>query len=445
MRSISLGLLFFFLISACAPSLRHHRRVEKKLLSHQYDQADRLVEKNKEGYGNRNRVLYYLDRGMVLHLAGRYKASNAFFEKADAEMERLYTQSLSTHVGALLTNDNLLPYEGEDFEKVLIHVFSALNYAALGEWEEALVEARQVDAKLNRLNDRYDKKNVYKADAFARYLAGILYEGNSEVNDAFISYRKAYEAFKDYERDYRTPIPERIGGDLLRLASDLHFEAEFETYRKIFPDAINNAEKRQRRTSGEIVVIAYAGRSPLKEDFFIHAPVFDDNRRYLLRIAMPKFAPRPSRVSGVDIILRQGAAVIRRELDLLEDITAIAKKNLEDRVARITAKAIARASSKYFAVRAARRKAGEKGDVQADRLIGLLGNLFTLATERSDKRSWRTLPGKIYLGRVALTEGEWEAEVRYHAVSGGVAEARLFPGLLIQNKKKAFLIVQAAH
>jgi len=86
----------------------------------------------------------------------------------------------------MLSNDLTLPYEGEDFETVLINVVAALNYVLLNQWDDALVEARKVDHKLNVINDRYDKKNVYKEDAFARYLSGILYEGKGELNDAFI-------------------------------------------------------------------------------------------------------------------------------------------------------------------------------------------------------------------------------------------------------------------
>ena len=216
----------FFLLSACAPSLHHQALVEQNLLAHRYTDADAVVEKNKEDYGERNALLYYFDRGMLLHLAGRYEESNVFFEKAGALVEALYTQSVSTHAGALLTNDNLLPYEGEDFEKVLIHLFSALNYASMGQWDEALVEARRVDARLNLLNDRYSPKSVYKEDAFARYLSGILYEARGESNDAFISYRKAYEAFQEYQKFYRTPIPERIGSDLITLSKILRLREE---------------------------------------------------------------------------------------------------------------------------------------------------------------------------------------------------------------------------
>jgi len=433
-----LSLLF---LTACGPSLRHQQLMEQHLGSHRYADADALVEKNKNDYGDRNVLLYYLDRAFLLHLAGRYEESNRFFEKATAEIDRLYTQSLSTHAGAMLTNDNLLPYEGEDFETVLIHLFSALNYAALGQWDDALVEARQVDARLNLLNDRYTQKNVYKEDAFARYLAGILYQARGELNDAFISYRKAYEAFQAYKKHYNTPIPSRLGLDLIRITNTLRLEEEQEEYKRLFPEVVAVASGKPSNQEGEVVVVTYEGRSPVKEDSFIDAPVPDGGGGvYLVRVALPRFVPRPSKVSSVEVTFRQGETLLRQKADVMEDITAIAKKNLEDRIARISGKAIARATTKYIAARTAKHQAKKKGGEGAEILTDFLTNVYSLATEQSDKRSWQTLPAKIRLVRISLPPGEWEVRIAYYSDQGRLIEERPIPPVKVEKGKQQFLI-----
>jgi len=433
--------ILILLLQACAPSLKHHERVEESLRSHDYLAADQAVAESRGDYGARNTLLYLLDRGMLLHLAGRHAESNTFFEKAKTQMERLYTQSLLTHTGALISNDNLLPYEGEDFEKVLVHLFSALNYAAMEKWDAALVEARQVDARLNLLNDNYDKKNIYKKDAFARYLSGVLYEARGETNDAFISYRKAYDAFRDYRRDYRMSLPSRIGFDLLKTTDALHLNEEFESYKKIFPKAAAQFPLQQNTFEGELVAVVYVGRSPIKEDFFINAPIPNgQGGTYLLTVALPKFVARASSVTQVELSMQQNERHLRVRLDLLEDITAIAKKNLKDRVGRITAKAIARAAAKYIATREARRKIAPDKNDPVGQLIGALGNVYALTTEQSDKRSWRTLPARIYLGRILLSEGTWAGEVRYLGSQGQVIESRPFSGLRVAAGQKRFML-----
>ena len=46
----------------------------------------------------------------------------------------------------------MLPFEGDPYEHVIINVV-ALNYAAMGQLTEAVVEARQIDHRLNVLAD----------------------------------------------------------------------------------------------------------------------------------------------------------------------------------------------------------------------------------------------------------------------------------------------------
>ncbi len=208
------------LLAACGPSTHLYVQVDHHLLQRNFEAADTVVANGEKRYGSRNELLYHLDRGMLLHLAGRYQESNRFLDGAQRIAEELYTKSITGQAGSLLTNDNTLPYEGEDFERVMIHVISALNYVFLDEWDEALVEARRVDHQLNLFNDRYEKKSVYQEDAFARYLSGLLYEARREWNDAWIAYRKAHEAYRTYETQYGTPPPEALESDLLRTAWD---------------------------------------------------------------------------------------------------------------------------------------------------------------------------------------------------------------------------------
>ncbi len=124
----------------------------------------------------------------------------------------------------------------------------------------------------------------------------------------------------------------------------------------------------------------------------------------------------------------------------MEDITAIAKKNLEDRIARISSKAIARATAKYIAARTAKHQARKRGGEGAEILTDFLTNVYSLATEQSDKRSWQTLPATIHLARVSLSPGEWEARIAYYSDQGRLIEERPVPSLNVEKGKQHFLI-----
>jgi hypothetical protein len=428
-----------WLISACGPITHHYVQVEHYISQQDFLRADATIEKQASRYGAKNVLLYDMDRAMALHLAGQYVESNKFLDLAEQRAEQLYTKSLTAEAGAMLTNDNTLPYEGEDFERVMINLIAALNYVYLGEIDEALVEARKVDHKLNLLNDRYEKKSIYKEDAFARYLSGILYEAKGETSDAWIDYRKAYEAYQNYQKQYGTPIPQMLKSDLLRMTDLLGLAQEHQEYTNQF-GAVPWMRHQEYRRYGEIILISYNGLSPVKEDYFITAPVPDGaGGVYILNIAMPRFISRQTDVADAIVRIPGSEAVAPQQTVLVEDVTAIAIKNLEDRIGRITAKAIARATAKYMVSRAIREKANQE-DKPLPKILSNVGtNLYSLLSEQSDKRSWRTLPGRVEMARLLVPPGTYQVEVQYMNRHGQEMDRRSFSGVKIKSGEKKFL------
>lgn len=464
---LSLFFVFFFILQACGPGTNHYLIVEDHLLKGDAASADAVIEKNKEGYGERNAVLYYMDRGMTLHLAGRYQESNQLLEEAERRIEDLFTKRVTTESAAFLTNDNLLPYEGEDFEKVMINMVMALNYVYLDQIENALVEARKVDQKLNVINDKYaDKKNAYKEDAFARYLAGILYEagGEQELNDAWISYRKSMATFKDYADIYKTPIPTMVIQDAMRLTDTLGQRDILEEIKKEYPN-IDWKPMKSPKGQGELIFVSYNGKAPKKEDRFIDIPLSPDAiaivlatanqnndvktaargvtamQGQIVRLALPKFVPQKSEVAyaEVSLIPQDGGASVSGRTLLMEDITAIAMKNLDDRIIRITAKAVARAAVKKVLATAVEKKAEKEGGALAGLIAGSVAHAAAFATEQADKRSWRTLPDEIQIARIAVPSGTYDLRVKYVGKNGAVIDQKIFPKIVIKAGGKRFV------
>ncbi|MEW6681499.1 MAG: hypothetical protein AB1451_01040 [Nitrospirota bacterium] len=433
------------MLAACAPPTQHYVRVETSLAQARFADADHLVEEHARHYGRKNQVLYALDRAMTLHYAGRYEESNRFLERAELLIDDLFTKSVTAEARAMFSNDLTLPYEGEDFETVLINVVSALNYALLGEWDDALVEARKVDHKLNVINDRYAKKNVYREDAFARYLSGILYEGRGELNDAFIAYRNAYDTYRVYLEQYGTPIPPTLPADLLRVTEALDLTDEHAHYRELFP-AATWIRQRDFRTQAELIIVSYDGLAPVKVNEFVDAPIPDGSGGvYILRVAFPKFVPRPTGLSGADVRVVGEAGVAGSQSTflqrtfLVEDITAIAQKDLADRIGRISAKAIARAAAKYAATRAAEHGVNQSKGDGSGAIVGLLGNLYGLASEQADTRSWRTLPGAIRMARILVPPGRYTVEI----VPDGAPGATTTRDVTLAAGRKLFIAERA--
>jgi uncharacterized protein len=440
---LCLANLLFTVLAGCGPSVSRYVLVEESLRANDPKRADAIVEQAEKDYGSKSSVLYGMDRGMTLQLAGEYQKSNAMLEQAEDEVDRLYTRKIRIETAAFLTNDNTLPYEGDPYEQVLINVVKAINYALLGEWQDALVEARRIDHRLNVLSDRTTDKNVYRDDGFARYLTGILYESTGDLNNAFIAYRKAYEAFETTRSWSHLSVPTQLRADLLRTAEAMHLTQELMEYRHLFPETRWQSSETTQRLA-QVVVISYNGRAPHKEDQFLDVPVSLDalqlvllNRGFsqsnrqnnrvtdsvlyglngrVVRVALPRLVPQGTQIKSDPVTLSSDTGVqMNARTEVVHSVTALADKTLSERLPGITAKAVARAAVKYSlaegATRGAQQAAGKDAGPWVGLVVGLLSHGLAVASEEADKRSWQTLPDEIHLARLWVPPGQYQAHI----------------------------------
>ena len=381
------------LLAGCGPSVDRYLLIEASLRAHDPKGADAIVQRAEKEYGEKGRVLYGMDRGMTLQLAGEYQQSNAVLEQAEEELDRLYTRKIRTETLAFMTNDTALPYEGDPYEQVLINVLKALNYAMLDQWQDALVEARRIDHRLNVLSDRTQKTNAYRDDGFARYLSGILYESTGDVNNAFIAYRKAYETFDAARVWSHTAVPSQLRQDLLRTTEAMHFTQELAEYRSLFPDTRWETSVALQQLA-QVIVISYNGRAPRKEDQFLDLPISLDALQLVLlnrgvsqfnrqssrgmdtlfyglngrvvRVALPRLVPQKTHIAvdTVSLIPENGNQEMM-STELVHNVTALADKALSERMAGITVKAVARAGTKFaLAEGTTRGRSKQRGEMR---------------------------------------------------------------------------------
>jgi tetratricopeptide (TPR) repeat protein len=380
-------------------------RLDQDLASGDCPAAIALIDESDGAYGSNQRLIYLLDAAMVYMQCGNLDAAQSNFRSAEDLAERLWTDSISRNALSLVTNDSVLAYAGEDFERVMIHLMSAIGYLQAGQPEDALVEARRLDTLLAVFNDKYEKKNVYKEDAFARYLSGILHEADGAWDEAFIDYRRAVEVYREDYRAYSTALPEMLMADLVRAARTVGRMADIEGL--VSADPIDQPRRPDETPDpGSVVFITFAGYAPQKvQDMVViptsHGPV---------GVAFPRMVVTPPRCSQGRLNLYGGDHFFESDLVMVEDINRIAVKNLEDRKGRILAKAIARAVAKQVAIHSIARSSDSRNDQRTIEAILNLVNI--LVVERADTRSWRTLPGRIYMTRMHVPAGEYAVELQ---------------------------------
>lgn len=408
------------LTSACATYSAGFKPAEDALMRHQPGQALQILEKQHPS--ERDRVLYLLNKAMLLRMNGDYAASNTAFEAAKRLTSELSAVSLREQSESFIINDATRSYVGEEYEQILVHLYQALNYLDLGQLYEARVEAVQVDLALQAYHDRFAGAG-YTEDAFARYLNGMIYEDLGETSDAMIAYRKAYEAYQEYQRTYGVAVPPLLKRDLLRLSRELGLDDEFQRYRQAF--SIEAEAVRRDPDTGEVVFILSNGLVPIKRQ--VSTVVLNPETNRWIRVSLPQYQYRTSGAAYA----RVRAGDRQADTAVMENVAAIAIQSLQQKMPAITARAIARAVIKY-------KLAGE-AEKNGDPLLGLVVNIAGIATEVADTRSWLTLPDNIQMTRLALAPGTYTVKVDLYGEYGGVLKEKTFHHVVVRRGRMTFL------
>ncbi|WP_224244246.1 COG3014 family protein [Hyalangium gracile] len=343
-----------------------------------------------ERNGNPNdTLLVLLDKGMVLHAAGRWQESIQVLAKADRLSQELDGISIREEAGALLSNERQRAYRGEDFEKLMISVLQALNYAQLGQDEDALVEVRRVNERLQRMI--VEEKKPYEQLAIARYIGGVLYEDQRNWDSAYIDYAKALEL---------EPRLGPLAEPLLRLAK---LAGRDEAYAELLQRFPNVPHEPLGPGEGQVVVVIEAGLSPEKQSI---------NRPYqpgaVELVTVPVYRDRsatPQAQVSVGAVT-EGAVTVT-------SLEQVAKVHLDDRIGRMLAKQLAGVVVKAGVAAGA-------GALTKSEEVGYLTFLLLNLGNEADLRSWLSLPAEFQLARFRLPAGRHMVQVDY----GGRLSAR---------------------
>ena len=422
-------------LGGCATYSGSFRVVERDLAAQKYDAA--LSDVEKESKSAKDRVLYLLNKGMILRMKRDFVGSNVAFEAAKTEMDRLYAASVTENALSVMVNDSMVSYSGDNYERVLLHLYMALNYLELGQPDSARVEALQVDDDLREFAEKHPGTK-FSEDAFTLYLTGMIYEDRGEWSDAMISYRSAYKAYKRESADFTGAMPSMLKNDLLRMAKQQGLTDELHKYETEFSADLQN-DKSVDPDQGELVFILNNGLAPVKHERAM--TLFDPNSGTVVRIALPYYHSQNNNVVAARITVNDKQATT----ELTENIDAVAKKNLAAHMPAIIARSVARAVVKAEAVKKAREVAmnSSNNGNNDNALFGMLGALAlqvaAVATEQADTRSWLTLPSNIQMARLSLPPGSYSVKVELLGSDRLVVATQNTPELVIKKAHKTFL------
>jgi hypothetical protein len=462
-------------LSGCATYTARQSALVGRLAAGDYDAALATVEKNRRG---KDLLLYWLEKGLILHYADRWQESNAAFEAAEQLAADLYTKSISEAALSLIANDNTISYRAPAFEMAMIPYYRVLNYVYLGDREDAVVEARKASLYLSQYADRdlaaladttardaaerasaKDAVALLADDAFLHYFSGLVYEWGGEVNDAFIEYRGAAVAYRTAGARLQLVTPPWLGEDLERTGRELGFSDALAELRRNCPAVMAGAASADsaaaaRDDPGGVVLLLELGSVPQMRQVELNVPIlktdhYADHERwahdawrrmrpgwradeakldYWLRVAVPTMSGNRPVIAGARV--SAGTAGGNALAVPVEDLEGRALLTFEAREPGIMIKSIARALAKYGATKQARKK-GE--------LAGILANALGAALESADTRGWITLPNAIAMARLSLPPGHHALRVDLTDREGRTVETRTIEDVIVRSHETAFV------
>nr|WP_247664700.1 adenine DNA methylase [Pseudoalteromonas sp. MMG010] len=397
--TISFNNLFNDYASEVAP-------IRSAIKNNNLNKAQQLI--SKRAHGHANYLLNLLEQARLADLNNDSQQAKALYERIyqqvqlDNQSAKLQLSTAVEQSNALLTNDSSIAYTPPRYEMSMLHSYKALNYIYDNNLEAALVEIRRANqVQKKALQDNQTQINEtqtlaqshYPAmdelignikngfqNAFTYYLSALLYQANKQYDDAYIDYKKALEIM---------PNNQFIQQDLQRLAKRQNFDIDFPVDQQSAKQ-ISELPPEQ----GEVIIILEQGLVPSQVEFKIRLPIntsSGDARFYSL--ALPAYNDMPYSTTLNNLMIDQQPL----QFSPLVNIESLAAKTLKDEMPSKLSRQLLRLYSKEKLREEIARSAGNVGNI--------IANIYNLASEQADTRSWNTLPNKISVARYPLTPG----------------------------------------
>jgi hypothetical protein len=445
---ISKGFLLFIcaglFLSSCATTKNIYEEVDISAQRADFEgalasiEAAQAVPEGKKRaknaiYSEENQILYYLDKGILEHYAGKYDESIKNFEEAERLIEAAYTKSVTQEIGTYFGNDNAQDYGGEDYEDIYTNVFNALNFYHQGQTEAAGVEVRQISEKLALLGDKY----IPKADSNVRPELVAAFVANA------VGIATAAAGLNGFLVDIPPAIlrPPPVGVPFTDIALARYLSAIF--YRgddmpddtRIDLDAVAAIKGDSVPASiadeytvpagkGRLNFIGFTGLSPVKVERIEDIDLFffpflstlrlldnDSMRLTVGNLALPSLAPRSDTIRNVSVEVN-GTTI---QLELLEDMGDVMTQTFNVKYPAILTKTYIRAIIKYISVEVAAQAAYNNGMPSLAVMLTAVGVKKGVdASEKADIRAGRYFPAKAYVGGITLDPGTYHVKFNFN-------------------------------
>jgi hypothetical protein len=357
-------------------------------------------------------LLYYLEMGELQRLDANFEQSQVNWMAADKVVqawEDAATADPARVAGVAMSyilNDKSMPYEGHDYEKVMLTTRMAMNHLATGNWDVARVDIKRTHER-EAVIARTHEQQVLKTEEEARKrgaktsfkeLNGYPVQtiDNAEVNALRNSYQSAvshYLAGFIYEGD----------GEPSLAAAGYRQAIELQPNNPVLEEALAGLDQRsQARDDGhtDVLFIVETGLVPARESRQFSLPIPYSGRLMIIPVSFPimRQADPGDMPSAIRMGGQSATPTVITNLDLM------ARRSLQEEMPGIILRGIIRSTAKAVMQYQA-NKMDDSG------LAGLAVAIGSIVTESADEREWRTLPSQVAIARLRVPAGTSQIEV----------------------------------
>jgi hypothetical protein len=385
------------------------------------------AEKNKS---DKDTVIWRLEQGTVLRAAGQYQEGNAAFDAAEEKINE-YDEKAKVNVGqetaALLSNQANLPYEGRDYDKVMLNAYKALNYIQLGEPDKARVELirasqRQQDAEEN------NKRRIEKTELAAEKLKdskdtnGIPIKGadqgkemadKAQADPKFCQTITADYGYLDgfqAKANYVNPFVYYLDGlffltanadrsDLERARDSFRFTLGSIGENKFILQDLEMVDKALQGTPipPTTYVIFETGRAPARDQIRIDIPLFivGANEVPYVGAAFPTLKFQGGQLPSLSV----AAGGTNETTVLLASMDSIVARSFKDELPMVITKTLISTTVKAAALYGS-SEAMKKQNVWAQLAVKAFIVILEASVNIADTRTWNTLPKEFQFCRM---------------------------------------------
>ena len=362
-------------------------------------------------------LLWAMQAGTLERMNKNYQQSNVYFDKAEGMLNYFSNQNETINsIASIITNDNIVPYIGEEYDGIMINTYKALNFMAIGNKDLARIEFNRALERQKRAADKFAaeiaklKKEIDKEDAKSDSSVKDNVE-NPEILEIVKNRYPSLNDFKAYE-DFINPFTNYIAGIFFNLDNDSSKATQLlkEAYGMVGDnDYIANdfalteqALDGQKEFNNLVWVIFENGMGPTKDEFRIDIPLFlegkkrDGKRDFkYFGIALPKLVFRQEAFPYLSIEANGQSYKTQQVANMDRVIQTEFEKDFKG----ILTRAIISATSKAVAQYAITNNSDSSSQV-----LSLLTAAYTFATTAADVRIWTTLPKDFQVARMDIPE-----------------------------------------